>query len=224
MVTRLDLLTKVDDELSRAAKARDFAIVTIYGLAGVGKTTMIRAYSHRAKDNGKFVFWLNAESRQTIVTAFLELARHIFYYYWHKYYSNQHEDPEKAKARLRAGLGLPDAEKLLQTKDFNSMEPNMVRSAVKAVKDWLLRGGNQWLLVYENVEGSFDLLEFLPLTRQGQIILITHERKQCPWSISEIPVSNWTEDEAVDLFIKHLGFDDSLSETDGSCILRNPVQ
>jgi len=220
MVTRLDLLTDVDEHLSKVAKAGHFAIVTVCGPAGVGKTTLIRTYSHRTRDNGQFVFWLNAESHQTIVTSFLELGQHIFSYYWSNYYSKQHEDPEKSKARLRAGLGLPDAEKLLQTKDFNSMEPNKVRSAVKAVKDWLLRDGNRWLLVYENVGGSFDLLEYLPLTVQGQIILITREEQQCPWSISEMVIRDWKDNEAADLLIKHPGFGDSLNEADGSCVLK----
>jgi len=214
MIARKDQATQVHEKLSEAAKAGHLAIMTIYGPAGQGKTTLARKYSQNVRDTGRNVFWLNAESRQTIITDFLKLGLRIFSYYWSKYYSNQQEDIERAKARLRAELGLPEVEKLLQTKDFNSMDPINVRSAVRAVKDWLLRDGNRWLLVYENIVDNFDLLEFMPLTVRGQIILITRERKLCPLSTTEIMVPGWCEGEALDLLKKHLGIDDFVCDED----------
>jgi hypothetical protein len=214
--------------LSAHIKGGRVPIVAVSGTRGVGKTTLVRTYSHAARDSGRFVFWFNAESRETIITGFLELAQHIFSCYWEKYRdSHPADETQKARARLRAELGFPDVDKLLQTRDFNSIEDIKVKAAVRAVKDWLLRDGNRWLLVYENVDGwtgqsrtSFDLMQFLPLTVQGQIILITHEQNRCPWSLSEFLVTGWTEDAAGELLIKL----SHLENTPSNCkILHSPL-
>ena len=213
MITRTYLKACVEEKLFNASKNEQFAILVVCGNPGVGKTTLVRNFARDVKDSGKTVFWLNAESRETITMGILELAQHIFNYYWMKY-SDTTKDSEKAKALLRAELGLPNLEKLLQAKDFNSMEPIKRKSVVKAVKNWLLRDGNEWLLVYENVGECFDLQEFLPLSTKGQIILINKEKKNsCPWSTSEITVSDWTTEEASDLLLGQLGLNGSTTGT-----------
>jgi GTPase SAR1 family protein len=213
MAMRLHLKDKVEKELSKAAQIEHFAILTVCGRAGVGKTTLVRSFSHDEERRGKTVFWLNAESHQSINRGYLELAQHICSYYLVKYPNNM-EDRGKRSALLRAELGLPDVEKLLQAKDFSSIELVKRKAVVKAVKNWLLRDGNEWLLVYENVGVSFDLQEFIPLSTKGRIILITREEKNlCPWSTSEITVPVWTTDDAVELLLKQSRFSELKDES-----------
>jgi GTPase SAR1 family protein len=214
MVTRLEQVKRVQDELSEISKTGRMAIVTVCGRAGVGKTTLMRACSHHAREEGRFVFWLNAESLQTITTGYLKLGQHIFDSYRSKLRYDEKTELERAEVRLRSELGLPDVEQLLNKQDFNDMDPIRAKSAIRAAKDWLLRDGNRWLLVYENVGDSFDLLEFLPLTLQGQMVLITDDKKKCPWAPREIAVQDWDEGEAIDLLAKHSGFFHPLSESD----------
>jgi energy-coupling factor transporter ATP-binding protein EcfA2 len=217
MIARTYLKDQMREELFKPSRNERFSILVVYGHTGVGKTTLVRSLSRDVKDSGKTAFWLNAESRETITMGILALAQHIFNYYWTKY-SNRMKDSEKAKALLRAELGLPDLEKLLQAKDFNSMEPIKRKSVVKAVKNWLLRDGNEWLLVYENVGVCFDLQEFLPLSTRGQIILINREENSsCPWSTSEITVPDWTTEEAVDLLLGQLLLSGSTTGTNCKC-------
>jgi hypothetical protein len=226
MLTRLDLAEELSQRLSSSEENSHIAIVTLFGNADVGKTTLVRHYvrhySLAAKESRKSAFWFNAESRETIVTGFLELAQKMITYYWDKYHTGDHPDIEKAKARLRTELGLPDVEKMLHVKDVKQLEPIKVRSVIKGVKDWLFRRGNRWLLVYDNIDNSFDLLEFIPMTLQGQIILITRDRNQCTWGTSEMHVPDWDEKAAIDLLLKLSGRDPSSTPSKSKLVRQHP--
>ena len=44
-------------------------------------------------------------------------------------------------------------------------------------------------------------MQFLPMSLQGSIILITQAKDRCPWSSVEFPAPTWSEEEAVNLFL-----------------------
>lgn len=65
-----------DDELVAIGEAlsRDGAIAAVYGLGGVGKTSIAREYAWRNRDRYSIVWWLGAQSDDGIVEGLLRLG------------------------------------------------------------------------------------------------------------------------------------------------------
>ncbi|KAK3322732.1 hypothetical protein B0H66DRAFT_602162 [Apodospora peruviana] len=197
-------LEQTVDECSRKG---DLTIVIAHGDKGAGKTTVARHYAlnvleriRSGRSERDFVFWINAESRDTVVASFLELARRIEDYYWTQLEDSKAGldlDRPKDRAQLCEDLGFPAVEKMLAVTDAKDLDSIEVKSAVKAVKNWLLRKGNRWLLVYDNVTGAFDLMEFLPLHTHGHTIIIPADKDRCPWGRVEYKIQGMSEKEAL---------------------------
>lgn len=170
----------------------------------MGKTTLARNYCASVEDTVCFSFWIDAESRETVITGYLQLLKTIVNYYAEKYFAKKLPNPREARAQVEKDLGIRNVEEMLEVESMKRLEPVDVQSAVKGAKDWLLREGNNWLLVFDNVHPEYNFLEFLPLSRHGQMVLITEERSYCPWGRT-IEVPRWAEDDAIELFQKVSG-------------------
>jgi hypothetical protein len=65
-----------DDELAavHAALNEDGAIALIHGLGGVGKSSIAREYGWRNRDAYSIVWWLNAQTEDSIIDGMLRLG------------------------------------------------------------------------------------------------------------------------------------------------------
>ncbi|KAI1505234.1 hypothetical protein F5X99DRAFT_368781 [Biscogniauxia marginata] len=205
--TRLVTRTWLADELERLLQSSistdDFNMVTIHGLPGVGKTTLARDYCENVGSKMNFCFWINAESRETIIASYLELLRIIVEYHGEKRYSRDLSDPisdpKEARKRVERDLGIPDIKDMLKEHCLKQLEPVDIQSAVKGAKDWLLRENNKWVLVFDNVRGNYNLLDFIPFSCHGRMIFISEDRAACPWG-KELRMPAWCEEDAMELF------------------------
>jgi len=80
------------------------------------------------------------------------------------------------------------------------------QSTVKLVRDWL-ENNSKWLLVFDNVQNTADIKDYIPKNGAGHIIITT---RYSEWSsyISLMSVSVMKEDEAVEFLLKRTGQSD----------------
>ncbi|KAK6074292.1 hypothetical protein SCUP234_08342 [Seiridium cupressi] len=185
-VIRHEFITRIQQYFEVPRSIKDFAIVTVYGPPGVGKTTLVRDYGEQLVDKGRSVFWMNAESRHTVITGYLHLLKVIVDYYAETYHTNQFPNPADARAQVERDMGIPSPHAMLDKGSIDLLDPVEVQSAIK---------------VFDNVRPSYNLLEFIPLSKHGQLVLISEERSYCPFG-EAIEIHAWANDEAIELFNK----------------------
>jgi hypothetical protein len=129
-------------------------IVVLHGLGGIGKIQLAVIYTKRYRDEYSVIFWLNIKDKLSIRRSFTKVATQIL---------RQH----------------PDASGL------NALDPQLnPEEVIEAVKAWLsLPGNTRWLVVYDNYDNprlsnhktdtGVDILQFLPTSHQGSIIITT---------------------------------------------------
>lgn len=137
------------------------------------------------------------------MTSYLEFANNLVQYY----------SKDVSRIQVENDLGLTGVEDMLKVKSIQELDASRVKSVVRAVKDWLMRPDNdKWLLIFDNVEPSFDIFNFIPLTLTGKIILTARESSSCIWG-TKLRVGPMLDGEAVELLRSVVG-DNSL-QNDG---------
>ncbi|KAL7942941.1 hypothetical protein V8C42DRAFT_330840 [Trichoderma barbatum] len=191
-------------------QALHISIAGLWGDAGVGKTTLARDYAEINKNELSFVFWIWAESWETVVTSYLEFANNLVEYY----------SKNTARARVESELGLTGVEEMLKVKSIQQLDTLRVKAVVRAVKDWLMRPENdRWLLIFDNVEPSFDITDFIPLTLTGKIILTSRDSSNCIWG-TKLRIGPLIDDEAVELLRSVVGDEALETNSEGEAAYR----
>ncbi|KND91932.1 Nephrocystin-3 [Tolypocladium ophioglossoides CBS 100239] len=206
LVTRQDLLDSLDAILNPEADplTLHLGIANLWGLEGTGKSTLARHYAEINKSKLSFVFWIRAESWETVVASYLEFATALVTHY----------SKDATRSQVENDLGLTGVEDMLKVKSVMQLDTLRVKSIVRAVRDWLLRPDNgSWLLVFDNVEPSYDIFDFIPLTLSGKIILTSRDSNCCSWG-TRLHVDAMKEKEAIEL----------LDAVLGGTVLNRPVQ
>ncbi|PTB72478.1 hypothetical protein M440DRAFT_158309 [Trichoderma longibrachiatum ATCC 18648] len=201
IIRRKSLLEQLEASFkpSPDQQALHISIASLWGDAGVGKTTLARDYAEFKKHELSLVFWIWAESWETAVTSYLEFATHLVEFY----------SKNAPRSRVENELGLTGVEEMLKVKSVQQLDTLRVKAVVRAVKDWLMRPENdKWLLILDNVEPSFDISDFIPLTLTGKIILTSRDSSNCIWG-TKLHVGPMVDEEAVQLLRSIVG-DESL--------------
>lgn len=104
---------------------------------------------------------------------------------------------------------------MLKVKSFQQLDTLRVKAVVRAVKDWLMRPENdRWLLIFDNVERSFDISDFIPLTLSGKIILTSRDSSNCIWG-RKMRIGPMMDGEAVELLRSATGVETLGADAEG---------
>lgn len=117
----------------------------------------------------------------------------------------EHYSKNTARSRVENDLGLTGINDMLKVKSITQLDVLRVKSVVKAVRDWLLRPENdRWLLVYDNVEPSYDIFDFIPLTLSGKIIFTSRDSNCCSWG-TKLHVDKMTDEQGIEVIEASVG-------------------
>lgn len=208
IIPRDDLVDQLDTTLrpSNDTEHLRVRIANCWGPAGSGKTTLAKHYAEQHRDDVSFVLWVWAESWESVVTSYLKFAQDLV----------DHYSIKAPKADVENHLGVRGVDEMLKAKSILQLDILRVKSVVQAVKDWLLRPKNdKWLLIFDRLEPTFDIFDFIPLTRSGRIILTARDSECCSWG-SKLYVGAMTKAQSIDLLSATLDRDIASDQEEGS--------
>ncbi|KAG5959645.1 hypothetical protein E4U57_000558 [Claviceps arundinis] len=197
LVPRKELLSRLEHILSGDTdpSGTKLAIANIRGPTGVGKSTLARHYLEKNRDHLSFAFWIRAESRETVIASYLELADTIV----------RHYAKDTPRCEVENDMGFAGLEDMLKVKSILKLDTSRIRSIVRVVKDWLLCPDNVgWVLVFDNVGSSYNIVDFIPLRVSGRLIFTSRDEYCCPWG-EALRVGIMKEEEAISLLGVVLG-------------------
>lgn len=128
--------------------------VLLQGLGGIGKTQLAVEYVKQQRDAYPAIFWLNGKSEDMLKQSFKNMAKRLF-------------DQFPSSTLLRTAAESKDADQVAE-----------------AMKRWLsVKGNNQWLLVFDNVDNpklpgikdpqAYNIKSYFPEAHQGFILITT---------------------------------------------------
>jgi hypothetical protein len=208
IIPRLDLMNQLEKILEPTEDAQNLRIriAHLWGSPGIGKTSLAKHYAELHQSDISFVFWVWTESFESVVTSYLQFAQNLV----------RHYSAKASKEDVENHLGLRGVDEMLQAKSILQLNIMTVKSVVQAVKDWLLRPKNdKWLLIFDHVQPTFDLFDFIPLTRSGRIMITSCDVEACSWG-EKLPVGAMTEDEAMALLAHTLDRDLTTDSAEGN--------
>jgi len=192
-----------------------FPVLVLYGPARSGKSAMARflATRERTRRPNTFIYWLNAETCDTIRAGYLELFKVIF---GECSYGMDDGKTEERSGNSEWRLGAETVAAMLKAESIRDLDEVLVQSVVKSVKEWLIAPRSpDFLLVFDNVVDPYGLYDLLPLKWSGGIILTTRERDtvQLGWkhevkgvfknAISPMPLQDrWLSDDRIGPMLK----------------------
>ena len=147
------------------------SIVVIHGKGGVGKTQLAREYVYRYESSFDSVWWIDAQSLQSVYTGFSQMAHRLA-----EHYTGNPKLWAPSIADISCSLEIENPED--GWGDW--MDRKQSALVVEAVKEWpCCYGNNHWLLIFDNVDDfkTFNIADFLAETRSGSIIMTSRRRE-----------------------------------------------
>jgi len=180
--------------------------VVLYGLGGIGKSSIALEYSFRYLDSYTAVFWVDVTSGTSMASSMRSILGHIIAGY--------------------AGQGIPFGqiasmlalEGLLGQFGAISSDATAEPRLAEALRKWLAEKTNKnWLLILDNYDdGGVDIHLLLPTCDTGNII-ITSRKSNLQMLGILVPVDDIDEESGVSLLIKSANLEQPGSEGKHEC-------
>ena len=166
--------------------------VVLYGLGGVGKSSIALEYSFQYSKSYTAVFWLDVTSEATMLRTARGIAENLV-----AFYARQGVSYGEISSFLRLG-GLLDQNGRVVAGETDE------RRFAGAIREWLgMENNGRWLLVLDNYDDidAVDIQDILPTCDAGHVI-ITSRRSHLQALGKAVEVDEIDERSAVLLFLK----------------------
>lgn len=178
LLDRSPLIGKLKTQLKRNFGRIHTIVLT--GIGGSGKTTLARQYARL--DNATVVWEINAETRETLLASFENLAQSLT------------KTPEEKR----------EIHTIREIKNATDKETQLIQWIQKR-----LSLSQSWLLFYDNVVNFKHIQKYLPSEQNiqgtGQILITTRDSQMINHKIDAVlPVGELSPDEKLDIFTKIL--------------------
>ncbi len=178
LLDRSSLIGKLKTQLKRNLGRIHTIVLT--GIGGSGKTTLARHYA--LLDNASIVWEINAETRETLLASFENLAQSL----------------AKILEEKR------EIHTIREIKNATDKETQLIKWVHKHLSQ-----SQSWLLFYDNVVSFRNIHKYLPSEQNvqgtGQILITTRNSQMLNNKIDAVlPVDELSPDEKLDLFTKIL--------------------
>ncbi len=180
---RSSLIKNINEKLKGKEDIETVALVGVVGIGGVGKTTLAREFGHSYR--GPVVWEINAETKNSLTTSFLDLAGSLA------------QTPDKKT----------DLEFIKAIQNSEEKEKQLLI----LVQRWLREKPN-WLLIYDNVPTVSEIKNYLAddpkIWGKGKVIITTRDSNiknaNCIKPENVIQLEELSEEERLTLFSKIL--------------------
>ena len=73
-VQRSDIMSRIDNVFNQDHHSSECKVVILSGLGGMGKTQLATKYCYQCSNIYRFIFWIQADNLNTIISSFRKLA------------------------------------------------------------------------------------------------------------------------------------------------------
>ncbi|KAI5842037.1 hypothetical protein BZA05DRAFT_208713 [Tricharina praecox] len=202
---RADIIDTIHAFLNEGASAdaRQMArgSVVLYGLGGIGKSSIALEYSFRYSDSYTTVFWIDVTNGASLSQSARGIVEHIVAAYAERGSSYEHI---ASMLGLRGFLGL----------DGEVSSEAAAGQVTGALKKWLATKGNEnWLLILDNYDDvdAVDIHLVLPTCDTGNVI-ITSRKSDLKMLGIPVAVDDIDKYSGMELFMKSANIDDVKAE------------
>ena len=173
----------------------------LYGLGGIGKSSIALEYSFRYLGSYKAVFWVDVTSGTSMSSSMRRILGHIVTAYARQGFPF---------GKIASMLGL---EGLLGQNGEISSDAAAEPRLAGAVREWLAEENNKnWLLILDNYDDSgVDIRLLLPTCDAGNVI-ITSRKSDLQVLGLPVPVDGIDEESGVSLLIKSANLEEPGTE------------
>jgi len=175
--------------------------VVLYGLGGIGKSSIALEYSFRYSNSFTAVFWVDATSEASMFSSTRRIIEHMIAEY--------------------AGQGFPygqialmlSLEGVLGEGGHISSDAAAEPQLAGALRKWLAAKNNEnWLLILDNYDdGAVDIHLLLPTCDAGNVIITSRKSDLQVLGIT-VPVEDIDEESGTKLFLKSANLEEPNAE------------